>query len=143
MYSHILIATDGSDRSRHAAEHGVSLAKALGARVTFAAVTSPPPGYSHPQIGAYLPEIMADLAKAAEEHLAAARAIAEGKGVACETIHVKDRIADQGIVETAEQKGADLIVMGSHGWGAVKSLLLGSVTLKVLTHSRIPVLVHR
>lgn len=143
MYSHILIATDGSDRSRMATEHGIALAKALGARTTIVAVTGPHPGYTHPQIAAHMPEIMGQLAKAAEDHLEAARAIAASKGVACETVLVKEHGADEGIVETANARGCDLIVMGSHGWGALKSLFLGSITLKVLTSSKIPVLVHR
>jgi nucleotide-binding universal stress UspA family protein len=49
----------------------------------------------------------------------------------------------EAIITTAEEKGCDLIVMASHGRRGVRGLLLGSETVKVLTHSKIPVLVYR
>lgn len=143
MYRHILIATDGSEIADRAVEHGVSLAKSLGAKVTLVTVTGPPPGMAHPQVAAHIPEIMRQVAKVAEHHLATARAIAERLGMAADTVHVENEQPYEGIIETAHNRGADLVVIGSHGWGALKSLLLGSVTLKVLTHCTVPVLVHR
>ncbi len=143
MYKHILIATDGSEIAEKAVAHGVALAKALGAKVSLVTVTGVPPGLSHPQIAVHLPEIMRQVAKAAEIHLATAQAIAQRLGLTAETVHVENEHIYEGVIETARSCGADLIVMGSHGRGAFKSMLLGSVTLKVLTHSTVPVLVHR
>ena len=143
MYSNILIATDGSDRSRKAAEHGVALAKALGSSLTIVVVTGPPPGYTHPQIAAHMAKIMREVDKVAEGHLSMTREIAEKAGVAAETVRVDGRAVEDGILETAMSKGCELIVMGSHGWGALTSLILGSVAQKVLARSTFPVLVHR
>jgi len=143
MYRHILIATDGSEIAGRAVEHGVSLAKALGAKVTVVTVTGPPPGMAHPQVAIHIPEIMRQVAKAADQHLAAAKAIASRVGVDADAVRVENVQSYEGIIETARSRGADLVVTGSHGWGALKSLLLGSVTLKVLTHCTVPVLVHR
>jgi nucleotide-binding universal stress UspA family protein len=64
-------------------------------------------------------------------------------GVACETVHVEHEHPYQAIIDTAESKGCDLIVMASHGRHGISAIILGSETVKVLTHSKIPVLVHR
>jgi nucleotide-binding universal stress UspA family protein len=143
MYKHMLIATDGSERAEAAVAHGAALAKALGAKVTLVTVTETPPGLKHPQIAAHAAEIRRELARVVEEQFVQARSIAAEAGIAADAVHVEDGDAHEGILEAAQTQGADVIVMGSHGWGALKSLLLGSVTLKVLSHSSIPVLVHR
>jgi nucleotide-binding universal stress UspA family protein len=49
----------------------------------------------------------------------------------------------QAIIEAATERGCDLIFMASHGRHGISALLLGSETGKVLTHSKIPVLVYR
>jgi nucleotide-binding universal stress UspA family protein len=56
---------------------------------------------------------------------------------------VKDQFPAEGILETAKNDGADLIVMASHGRSGVQRLLLGSQANKVVTHSKVPVLVCR
>jgi nucleotide-binding universal stress UspA family protein len=143
MYKHVLIATDGSARAERAVEHGSALAEALDAKVTLVTVTGTPPGLRHPQIAAHAAEIKREIARVAAEHLASAQAIAAQAGRVPETVQIEGEQPHEGILAAAEARGADLIVVGSHGWGAIKSLLLGSVTLKLLSHSSIPVLVHR
>ena len=69
--------------------------------------------------------------------------IASKLGVACETLHVKDRHPAEGIVETAKSRGCDLIVMASHGRRGLSRMLLGSQANKVVTHSAVPVLICR
>ena len=64
-------------------------------------------------------------------------------GVACEMVQVEHEHPYQAIIDTAESKGCDLIVMASHGRRGISALVLGSETVKVLTHCKIPVLVHR
>ncbi len=64
-------------------------------------------------------------------------------GVSCEGLHVTQEQPYQAIVETAQKRGCDLICMASHGRKGVSALVLGSETNKVLTHSKIPVLVCR
>ncbi len=59
----------------------------------------------------------------------------------CEILHVKDKHPAEGILETAKNKGSDLIVMASHGRRGIQKILLGSVAIEVLTHSTIPVLI--
>jgi len=61
--------------------------------------------------------------------------------VPCDTIQVKDMPPYQAITATAADRGCDLIVMASHGRSGLSAVVLGSVTNKVLTHTKIPVLV--
>ena len=79
----------------------------------------------------------------AETVLAKIAAAAEAAGVPCETVaELGDQIHET-IIRMAETKNCDLIIMASHGRAGIKALLLGSETQKVLTHSKIPVLVYR
>jgi nucleotide-binding universal stress UspA family protein len=75
--------------------------------------------------------------------LGAVALLAEAVGIACETIHVEHEHPYQAIIDTTQAKGCDLIVMASHGRRSIAALVLGSETVKVLTHSKIPVHVHR
>jgi nucleotide-binding universal stress UspA family protein len=68
---------------------------------------------------------------------------AQTEGVPCETVHYEDEQSYQAIIQTAATSGCDLIVMASHGRRGISAIVLGSETVKVLTHSKIPVLVHR
>jgi len=52
-------------------------------------------------------------------------------------------VTDQAIIDAASARKCDLIVMASHGRHGISALVLGSETVKVLTHCKIPVLVHR
>jgi hypothetical protein len=64
-------------------------------------------------------------------------------GVACDLVHVEDEHPYRAIIDTAASKGCDLIVKASRGRHGISAIILGSETLKVLTHCEIPVLVHR
>jgi nucleotide-binding universal stress UspA family protein len=68
---------------------------------------------------------------------------AKAAGVAYDTVQVEHEHAYQAIIDTARSKGCDLIMMASHGRRGIAAVVLGSETVKVLTHSKIPVLVHR
>jgi nucleotide-binding universal stress UspA family protein len=148
MYKKILIATDGSEPSAKAVEHGVGLAKATGAKVVIVNVTeiwsalevarAAESGISDP-VEQY--EKLAD--QAAEKTLAAAAAVAKKAGVDAETLHVRDQAAAEGIVTTATDTNCDLIVTGTHGRRGINRMILGSQAIKVLHHSEIPVLVVR
>lgn len=143
MYSNILIATDGSQLSRKAIAHGITLAKALNARITAVIVSSPLYGDMMGQASLHLPEMEQLAFKYAEEHLDEVGRMASSAGVTCETAHVSGNFAYEGIINTATAKGCDLIVMASHGRHGLQALLLDSEAQKLLTHSKIPVLVHR
>jgi nucleotide-binding universal stress UspA family protein len=79
----------------------------------------------------------------AAKNLLVIETAAKAAGVACETACEKSDQPYEAIVEAAQARGCDLIVMASHGRRGVGALLLGSDTQKVLTHSKIPVLVYR
>jgi len=70
-------------------------------------------------------------------------AAAKSAGVACDILHVEHEHVYQAIIEAATARKCDLIVMSSHGRRGVSAVVLGSETVKVLTHSKIPVLVYR
>lgn len=145
MFKHILIPTDGSTLSEDAARHGVQFAHSIGARITFFHAI---PRFSTSEVMMDLLETTrGDYNKAAlayaAEHLHYLSRLAQAAGVACDVAHTTGDRAAAEIIKAAETKGCDLIVMASHGRGGVQSLLLGSETLKVLAHSRIPVMVYR
>ena len=81
--------------------------------------------------------------KHADKILGAGADAAQAAGVACETVQVEREHPYQAIIDTADLKGCDLIVMASHGRHGISAIVLGSETVKVLTHCKIPVLVHR
>ena len=148
MYGSILIATDGSELASKAVVQGISLAKQLNARVWITTVTeawsssdlarAARRGNQNP-IGQYEEMVTA----AAANILEGAAEVAKAAGVKVETVHVRDQHPAEGIIAAAKDKACDLIVMASHGRRGLASLLLGSETTKVLTHSKIPVLVCR
>ena len=146
MYKNILIATDGSSLAEKAVTHGLSLAKAIGARVTAVIVESPFSLYSVPE--SRIPQMAEAFAQHAEhvkqhatqvlDHVAK---MANDARVACEGVQVEHDHPYEAIITTANDRGCDLIVMASHGRSGLTALLLGSVTNKVLTHTKLPVLV--
>ncbi|HEV7676148.1 MAG TPA: universal stress protein [Candidatus Angelobacter sp.] len=145
MYKNILIPTDGSELAGKAVEHGIGLAKAVSAKVVFLTVYEPYRIVTlDPLMVEYTPEDYKKLAeKTAAKILSDASQKAQAAGVPCEALVLeRDRI-HEAIVDTATTRKCDLITMASHGHRGVAALLLGSVTLKVLTHAKIPVLVHR
>lgn len=142
MYKTILMPTDGSPCSFQALEHGLSLAKALGAKVHFLYVLENPAQaiWIAPESVPYGLELLEDLKKAGEEAIAKALGLAREKGVEA-TGEVKEGVPIPTIAEAA--KGFDLLVMGTHGRTGLDKLLLGSVTEGVLHRVGIPVLVVR
>ncbi len=145
MFKHILIPTDGSELSKMALQEGIALAKALDARVTVLTVTTP----FHilttdPTMVADTPErYKKQMAAVAGQYLDVAEHIAKASGVVCDLVHLEHEHPYQAIIDTAQERGCDAIEMASHGRRGVSSILLGSETLKVLTHSAIPVIVCR
>ncbi|MCS0502860.1 universal stress protein [Ancylobacter mangrovi] len=145
MYRHILIPVDGSPLSMTAMETSMAFARDAGAKVTALMVVEPFHLFtmSPEQIEATREEYER-LSRAQADHcLAAAAREAERFGVPCEVVQLESDDPYLGIIDTATQRGCDLIAMASHGRRGIAALMLGSVTLKVLTHSSIPVLVYR
>lgn len=145
MFKHILIPTDGSALSTTAIQSGMQLARAVKAKITVITVTEPFHIFSMDSVQ------LADTRSAYETHageaakrcLDAAKRQAETLGVECQAVHVEHAMPYKAIIDTAAEKGCDLIAMASHGRRGAAALVLGSETAKVLTHSSIPVLVYR
>jgi nucleotide-binding universal stress UspA family protein len=135
----ILVATDGSAGASVAVDQSVWLAKMLDAKVTFVAVARAP----YPILGDpyYQRALTADLAKA-RTAIADAILAAEERRVPYETEIVEGSPAEK-ILEVARAHGADLIVIGSRGRGAITGTILGSVSSDVVHRSDRPVLVAR
>jgi nucleotide-binding universal stress UspA family protein len=148
MFKHILLPTDGSKLSDRAVDRGLELAKCLGAHVTAMHVI---PEFRLMADESFVLPTSADLKKRYEKE-AKARAekllqkISGRAGtlaVNCDGVVVLGDVPFEHIIETAKKRKCDLIMMASHGRRGLSGLLLGSETSKVLTHSKIPVLVVR
>ena len=146
MFKHILLATDGSRESEHAARLAVGLARTHGAQLTALYVADP---YPYMGIGEVNPMGLQAYAAAAQQLAAQAHAQVEalctkdGPVVTLQAHLLEDVAAARGIVETAKSGGIDLVVMGSHGRSGIARLMLGSVATKVVAESPVPVLVTR
>ena len=148
MYKNILIPTDGSALSLIAVTTGITLAKLLNAKVTGITVVQPFLDYAVGEFG--LASDPGDLAKAnkinatnASKYLDAITNQAKSVGVESSMLLIKQENPWEAIIATAASINADLIVMASHGRRGFDALVLGSETNKVLTHSKVPVLVTR
>jgi len=145
MYKHILIPTDGSKLGDTAVQHGIALAKEIGAEIT--ALTVSEPFHIIAVKAEMLEDTFASYKQRTEERaakiLGAVADAAKAAGVTCETVHVQEEHPYEAIIGTAESRQCDLIVMASHGRRGIAKLLLGSEATKVLTHSSVPVLIYR
>jgi nucleotide-binding universal stress UspA family protein len=149
MYKHILISTDGSEVAQKGVDHGLSLAKSLGAKVTIITVTEPYPYHMSSAGVGWVPG-PADVslyqegqAEYAGRILAKVKEAAGKLGIDAEILHVPDARPAEAILDAASSEGCSLIVMGSHGRRGLGRLLLGSQTSEVLSYSPVPVLVVR
>jgi nucleotide-binding universal stress UspA family protein len=146
MFHHILLATDGSAASDHAASLAVSLARSHGSKLTALYVSDP---YPYMGVGEVNPMGFQAYMSAAQQQAAQAHAKVEamctsgGTRIALQVRLVEEVAAATGIVQTAKEEGADLIVVGSHGRSGIVRLMLGSVAGRVVAESTIPVLVTR
>ena len=147
MYKHILLPTDGSALARQAVLAGVKLAKRLGARVTgFYAAPAPTPL----EYKGMFPVGFVDTAerarvieKTAARNLEVVEKAAKAAGVRCKLEHVTDDFPAEAILKAAKRNKCDLIFLASHGRHGFKPSNLGSQTQKVLSLSKLPVLVTR
>jgi nucleotide-binding universal stress UspA family protein len=146
MFTNILIPTDGSEQSQQAVRKGIDLAKLHGARVTGIHVI---PDY-HLLIayeGAFDPvteERIEEEAKSrADTYLGYIREAATAAGVPCSTVCETSDHPYDAILRTCDATACDLILMTSHGRKGLAAVLLGSETRKVLTHTKVPVLIVR
>ena len=145
MFKHILVPTDGSKLSEKALKHAVQLAKQIKARVTalhvipkFHTFT-----YQAEMLELTAKEYEASSTERARQYLRFAERAATNAGVSCDGVHAFNDEPYREIIKTAQRRRCDLILMASHGRRGIEGFLLGSETQKVLTHSKVPVLVYR
>lgn len=147
MFKNILLPTDGSALSRKAVRAGVALARAVGARVTG---FYSPERYEILAYGEYFPPDLISREewdirskKTAVRFLAAIEKEAKAAGVKYSGFLLDSGAPWEAIVDAAKKKKCDLIFMASHGRTGIAGLLIGSQAAKVLSHSKIPVLVYK
>ena len=146
MFKHILICTDGSPIANKAAKGGIALAKALRARVTaYCGLEDLIPLYSEGY--AIDPPTMERYEEAirtvAQKRVDTVVKLAKAARVPVDSLVTNANSTYEGIIAAAKKQKCDVIVMGSHGRSGLSKLIMGSVTQKVLAHSRIPVVVYR
>lgn len=147
MFKHILIPTDGSGLARKAVAAGIAFAKEIGAKVTVYHAIEGLQARIYGDAHILEPGTMRTFEERAKDQARQAMAeiedAARAAGVACQALITAPASPHQGIVEAAASCGCDVIFMASHGRGDLASLLLGSVTHKVLAQSKLPVVVFR
>ena len=152
MFDKIIVPTDGSELADKAVDYAIEYCRRTGAKMTVLHVRLPTPITEAVSFGDYgsggtkkiTPEMIIEgLEGHGRQLLEAAAQRARSQGVECATELVADEHPYRAIIDAAEKLGCSIIFMSSHGRGGVEALLLGSVTQKVLTHSKIPVLVFR
>jgi nucleotide-binding universal stress UspA family protein len=149
MYKHILLPTDGSELSAKAVKQAIRLAESIGAKITAVNVT---PQYPHEwadeEHSVTTPKVLRkrfneERAEGSKLILDKVKSDAREAGVDCQGISVPSNEPYEAIIKQAKKGGCDLIMMASHGRRGLSGVLIGSETTKVLTHSKIPVLVIR
>jgi nucleotide-binding universal stress UspA family protein len=140
----ILIATDGSECSAEAIQFGVELASEHDAQAIFVHVAPatdilPTPGFG---LAGGVPRVPHELNDYDRAPLEEAEQIAEENGVRATSKLLVGHPADE-IVAYADSQDVDLIVVGSHGHRALASVLMGSVSRRVLSDSKRPVTIVR
>jgi nucleotide-binding universal stress UspA family protein len=145
MYKHLLIATDGSELAQRAVSQGCELAKVIGSKTTIVTVTEPWRVITPPEVAVVYPveEYEKAAASNANKILADAASAAAKAGISCETVHIKDEFPAEGIIQAAQARACDLIVMASHGRRGLMELVLGSQAHRVVTTCTISVLICR
>lgn len=147
MFKRILIPVDGSELASRAAKTAVALAKEQGATVVFLHVTSP-----------YVPDYAGEIpiidptseklheqrvAESAKNILDTVEALARAEGLRSERVVESGAHPDEAIARVALAHRCDLVVIATHGRGAVARFFMGSVTTRLLTRCAVPVLVYR
>lgn len=146
MFKHILLATDGSPASEHAAALAIALASKQSAKLTAVYVVDP---YPYLGLGVANPYGFEAYMREAQIHAREAHARVEAlcrqavPPLAVKSLMVEDAAVVNGIVQTAKNEAVDLIVIGSHGRTGLARLVLGGVANKVVAESPVPVLVTR
>ncbi|EOR08501.1 universal stress protein [Acinetobacter tandoii] len=142
-YQHILVPVDGSAISFSAVKQAAIIAKAFGSELTLISLVAEDPFtevdfyYSSAIMKEYFVQAYANAEKALKEAIV----FAQAEGVEPTTQIIKGQVSAEGVVQAAEEKKSDLIVMGSHGRKGFQKFLLGSFAQDVLRGTHLPVLI--
>ncbi len=147
MISKILLATDGSETALKASKYAIQLAKRLRASITILSVVDNrsltnyymvPPEATPIHI---LEPVQDFLRERAEKEVAIVKKLCDKGGIPCRTVISLGHPAEE-IIKVAERSKSHLIILGSHGKGALAAVFLGSVTYGVIhKETHIPVLI--
>lgn len=138
MYTKILLATDGSENARRAANEAAGIAKVLSSRVILVYIINTPPSQSRMAKANF--DVHSLLEEDARMEVKDTIRIFETEGLPYTLkVAIGDPAAE--IIEIAEKEMADLIVIGSRGLGTIKGVFMGSVSQKVTHHSSCPVMI--
>lgn len=157
MYRNILLPTDGLGKCVYGTCHGVLLAKDLHAKITAICITDKFSARELREI--YAPEMIWSLSEGKKAQEAMAQAESERKemagkalavaekmcsdnGVPCEKVHIAGGDAVEGILQAADEKKCDLIFISTHGNPGVLGALFGTMAKRIMSRSKIPVLIH-
>jgi nucleotide-binding universal stress UspA family protein len=147
MFRHVLIPTDGSSVTAKAVKAGITFARETGAKVTGYCAVEPVYsqiyGEGYMMAGKSIASQEKKARRIAERHVAAVGKLAKAAGVPFQGHVSRADSPHVGIIGAAKKRRCDVIFMASHGRRGLAGLVMGSVTHKVLTHTRIPVLVYR
>ena len=146
MFKHILISTDGSPVSNKAAKAGIALARALGAKVTaYCALEELQIFYGEGYIPSQteIDRLVRRARETGQRRVDVIGKMAKAARVPFVSVVTKAYSPYEGIIDAAKKRKCDVIFMASHGRRGLSKLIMGSVTQKVLSHSRIPVVVYR
>ncbi len=138
LISKILVPVDGSENSMRALNHGLFLSSNLKIKLTILFVIEVPP-FVYIQSQKVVNSVMASLEKEAKDILEEGRNQAKRYGVEPEILFLEGSNIASIIIEHGEKNNFDLIVIGSKGKGKLKTSLLGSISNKVIHHSKNPV----
>jgi nucleotide-binding universal stress UspA family protein len=142
MYRHLIIPTDGSEAGTRAVEHGLDLARAVGAKVTILTVLQPFHTFSLD------PDMLTETPAVHRQHLDEhvrdddrLEQTLQASGVTYAHLRARHDHLGEAVTQAAEAQGCDLIVMPAHERYGLLGRSLDSETVKVLSKSRLPVLV--
>ena len=142
-YQHILVPVDGSEISFSAVKHAAQIAKAFNSQLTLISLIAEDPftGVDFYYSASIMKEYFIEAEANAQKSLAQAIEIASNVGATAEAKIVRGAVSAEGIIASATDLHADLIVMGSHGRKGFQKFFLGSFAQDVLGSSELPVLV--
>lgn len=142
-YHHILVAIDESPISYAAVEHAARLAQDVKAQITLMSVIAVDPsvGVDFYKVAPAITDYFMQAESNAQNRLDEIKSNLEREGLKVNIKLIRGMSPSDGIIHVADEVGADLIMMGSHGRTGIQKLMLGSVAQNVLTQSPLPVLI--